>query len=482
MISILQKIDDSILASRKDAEIIVSESFNDDSTTLFISAKMDSLTLDLWQEVVDNAPEWLRLEFKDDSDDVINPNKGKPNSIFKIDIKTVSFKYNTFIFTIEGWNSFLHNDSLISSARQINLLGLKTPFSTLGFFALPWENAPNILQHEISKDIPPNAKTLVRFLSNDFFPPSNVNPWILKGENNSTDSYFMKWKEISCLALAKCLANELYNNGGRCISLYGKPPRKIIFGFFEDVEESFKILQPVANWIFIEGNESELKHTFLTSELAREWPETLKFCNGINKKLPIAYESAKLLYKAHIRSGSKETIKNLSDLRKTLSDDTQKIVQQSKELASSLWKDLALAISTIVIKYAIDSSKGENDSKLFSYVFLVVSLYVFISQFISLFINRKYFVILESNRSVWREKLYGFLEDDDYSKLAYEPISEASKTYKKVSFITTIISLSLSGMLLYLGLSQLYPLHSMASELFEEAFDVIKLLLAKIAS
>jgi len=477
MILILQKIDASILASRKDANIIISESFNDDSTTLFISAEMDASTLSLWQDVSDNLPDWLKFEFKDDSDDIISPSRGKPNRNYKVDIKSISYMYNRFIFTIEGWNSFLHNDSLLSSVQKVNLLDLKTPFSTLGFHALPWENHPDFLQEEFAENIPPNAKSLVRYLSSDFFPPSNVYSWILKGENKSSTNYFIKWKEISCISLAKCFTNELYNDGERCISLSGKPPRKITFGSFEYCEESFDLLQSVAKWIFVEGQESELKHTFLTSELAREWPESLSFCSGLHKKLPLAYESAKLLYKAHIRTGSKETIKNLSDLRKTLTDDTQKIVQQSRELASALWKDLALAISTIVIKYAIDSSKGGSDSKLFSYVFLTVSLYLFISQVINLFINHKYFVILESNRSVWREKLYGFLDDDDYIKLSSTPINEASKTYKRVAFITTIISLSLSGLLLYLGISLLYPLHLITNETLEKISNYISLYL-----
>lgn len=481
MTSILQKIDDSISASRKDAEIIVSESFTDDSSMLFISAKMDAETLSLWQEVFVNIPEWMSFEFKDDCNDIIKPAAGNPGETFKIDISSQSYKSSRFIFTIEGWKSFLYDDVLISTTQQINLLGLKTSFSTLGFIALPWENKPTPLQQELLKENPPNAKTLVRFLSNDFLPPSNLYPWILKGENEAKDAYFIKWKNISCIALAKCIANELYNSGERYILLSGKPPRKIKFGVFEDEEKSFNILQSVASWIFIEGQESELKHTFLTSELAREWPDTLNFCSAIHKKLPLAYESAKLLYKAHIRSSSKETIKSLSDLRKNLTEDTQKIVQQTRDLTSSLWKDLALTISTIVIKYALDFSKAGSDSKLFSYVFFAVSIYVFISQAVSLFINHKYSSILDSSRAIWREKLYGFLDDDDYNKLASDPIQKASKAYLTIAIITTIISFGMSVLLFYLGLSTLHPIETAPLELLDSTPSYVTFILNKVA-
>jgi hypothetical protein len=60
-----------------------------------------------------------------------------------------------------------------------------------------------------------------------------------------------------------------------------------------------------------------------------------------------ALESARLLYKAHIRAGGKDTLKSLGDLRKSLTEDTQKILQQSRDLSSALWKDMALVISTL---------------------------------------------------------------------------------------------------------------------------------------
>lgn len=103
-----------------------------------------------------------------------------------------------------------------------------------------------------------------------------------------------------------------------------KATKKLIYGDPDILLSDYSVLQTVINWIFIEGNEIELKHTFFTSELAREWPEYVSFCEGLPKKLPMAFESAKLLYKAHIRASSRETIKSLSDLRKTLAEDTQK--------------------------------------------------------------------------------------------------------------------------------------------------------------
>lgn len=50
MTSILQKIDESIQASRKDPEFLASESIKNDSARVLISAKMDKDALILWQD------------------------------------------------------------------------------------------------------------------------------------------------------------------------------------------------------------------------------------------------------------------------------------------------------------------------------------------------------------------------------------------------------------------------------------------------
>lgn len=53
--------------------------------------------------------------------------------------------------------------------------------------------------------------------------------------------------------------------------------KKLPFGNPDVLAPSHTVIQDVNKWIFIEGQEIELKHTFLTCELAREWPENISF-------------------------------------------------------------------------------------------------------------------------------------------------------------------------------------------------------------
>lgn len=454
MTSILQKIDESIQASRKDPDFLASESIKNDSARVLISAKMDEDALTLWQYVYDHAPDWIEITVKDDCADEIIPSSCNSGDKLDITLKCNAYDYTRYIFTLEGWNVFLHDDALVSVTNQVNILGLKSGFETQGYEIRPWTSIPAKIEHLNETRNPINAQSYIKFYSSEFMPTSDIASWILGKKPVAEDVFFKKWLQVSCTMLSRTLVNELLADEQKSICLTGKPPKKLLFGD-PDLISDYSVLQVVINWIFIEGNEVELKHTFLTSELAREWPENISFCEGLLKKLPMAYESAKLLYKAHIRSSSKETIKSLSDLRKTLAEDTQKIISQSKDITSSLWKDLALVISLFAIKYALDASKVTISNNIFPYMFFALSLYIFISQATTLFINNNYFKILDDTRIAWRDKLYGFLDDTDYENLAVTPLRKAYRSYRIIAVLVVILTFVISFAMIVLGFSML---------------------------
>ncbi|MFB1164143.1 hypothetical protein ACEZED_20775, partial [Escherichia coli] len=422
---------------------------------VLISAKMDKDALILWQYVYENVPNWIEITVKDDCNDEVKPSSCSEGDKLNITLKCIAFENNRYIFTLEGWNVFLHNDDLVSITNKVNILGLKHGFETLGYSVEPWNHAPEKIEPNETVRTSINLQSYVKFYSSEFMPASDIAPWVLYKMPEAEDNFFKKWLQVSCNMLCRTLVNELLADEKKSICLTGKPPKKLIYGDPDILLSDYSVLQTVINWIFIEGNEIELKHTFFTSELAREWPEYLSFCEGLPKKLPMAFESAKLLYKAHIRASSRETIKSLSDLRKTLAEDTQKIISQSKDITSALWKDLALVISLFAIKYALDASKINITNNIFPYMFFALSIYIFISQVTTLFINKNYFKILDNTRLVWRDKLYGFLDDTDYENLAVTPLREAYKAYQIIATFVVILTLLISFIMIILGFSML---------------------------
>lgn len=210
--------------------------------------------------------------------------------------------------------------------------------------------------------------------------------------------------------------------------------------------------------------------------MAREWPEGVTFCEGIVYRLPPALESARLLYKAHIRAGGKDTLKSLGDLRKSLTEDTQKILQQSRDLSSALWKDMALVISTLVLRYSLEALNASGQQKVYALAFCALALYIAISYGMSVYINRHALSLLEKNRTTWRSKLYGFLDEQDYQELAGLPINAAMRSYHRVEGMTLAIMLILITLLLTAASGEFWSLSTILQSGYTWVMSALQLL------
>ncbi|CAO4176265.1 hypothetical protein [Methylorubrum aminovorans] len=119
--------------------------------------------------------------------------------------------------------------------------------------------------------------------------------------------------------VVRSLPTELYRDGSASrVALAGRPSRRIDLGEAPAGDPAFAVLQRAARWTYLEGTDIEVRHTLLTAELAREWKPERPFGDGLAERLEPALDLASLVYKAHLRSGSKDTLKALADLRKTL--------------------------------------------------------------------------------------------------------------------------------------------------------------------
>lgn len=159
--------------------------------------------------------------------------------------------------------------------------------------------------------------------------------------------------------------------------------------------------------------------------------------------------------------GGKDTLKSLADLRKSLAEETQKILQQSRDLASALWKDMALVISTLVLRYSLESLKASGPQKVYALAFCALALYIAISYGMSVYINRHSLSLLGKNRTTWRNKLYGFLDEQDYQELAGLPVNAAMQSYCRVERITSVIVLILVTLLLTAAASEFWSISTL---------------------
>ncbi len=387
--------------------------------------------LQAWQEASDGAPEWLSLRFVDDIGDDVVPGDVVHGERFKV-FATFACPVSTpHFFTAEGWSSLLTDDEAMARATGVRLAFVAGGFETLAFSVLPWSEDVTAVPAADPGDAG-KPRSQVRSQAADLMAPAKIEAWILDGPDPVGNQAADLWKERSCEAVARSLPNELYREGGEAKArLVGQPPRSLDLGRSPGGEPLFRLLQDAGRWIYVEGRDVEVRHTFLSSELAREWRGDTSFMDGLETRLAPSLDSARLLYKAHLRTGSKDTLKSLSDLRKALGDDVQKLLQQAKDLSASVWRDVAVAIGVMAFRFALDATKASTMTVELLLIYAAVASYVVISFVMSVTTNRAFLRIVDASTRTWRTKLYGFLDDDDYRSLAEHPLREAVGAYRR---------------------------------------------------
>lgn len=421
--SISTQVHAAVEASRSAADLRIGE----DPGRLGLSGSLTRAALDAWQVVSDTTPDWLSFTCIDPADDPIQPRDAIEGDRVRITVTFASSANAPHLFTLEGWRSLLLDDALVSSTTAVRLAFDDNRFRTRAFNVAPWEGAP-VAGADAASPRDGSPRRQVRSQSSTLMAPSKIEPWVVDGDHGRGPAW-RAWVAVSASMIARSLTNELYTEGNEeRVSLAGQPPRRLELGEFS-TDVPLAALQQAAVWIYLEGADVEVRHTFLSAELAREWPANRSFADGLKGKLESSLDSARLLYKAHLRAGSKDTLKALADLRKTLADDVQKLAQQARDLSSAVWRDVAVAIGVMAVRFGLDAAKTVPSSFAFSMIYLLVASYFIASFWLTTSINRRFLASLEQSRAKWRTKLYAFLDDDDYRELAETPLFGAIEDY-----------------------------------------------------
>ena len=307
------------------------------------------------------------------------------------------------------------------------------PFKTVSCGFFPWNVANPVLPAKITSSIDPRRYS--RDLTGTGAVPRTIGFYLLDQPPAKESDVFRTWANTASPYLALTLVNEVWRNDNKLtVSLNGPRTKKIPLGTApQDDLKLFSSLQRACEWVYSNPREVEIRHTLLTNELAREWPEASSFFDQFTNRIPQALDSATTAYRAHIRDGSKETLKTLSDLRKTLSDEVSKVSAQTRELIGTLWKDFAIAATALLSRIALvfaDKQKAA-DSVPMKIILVGAAVFCVVNLAVTLRANARFMRIGEKSRSVWKQKLYGFLPDEDLRTLADTPIEESIEAYNQ---------------------------------------------------
>lgn len=450
----MRKVHEAVEASRACAGVHVSE----DLGHLKVIGVLGQPALQAWRDACERMPDWLAFTCRDEDDLKIEIGEAKSGDRLKLHLQFSSAAETPCIVTLEGWRSLLLLGGL-EKTSSVRLAFIDHGFSTAACAISPWLSEEPAAGRSFDRS-QAQPRRYVRCQSPEFMAPETIEHWVIKQAPTRECVAFLEWRKRALEMQIRALPSELYREDGEdVVGIAGQNSRRLKLDTASVDKLHFDVVQDVIRWVYLSGNDIDVRHTFLTMELAREWPRhgpdgaEVDFCLGLARRLPFAFEAAQLAYKAHVRSGSKETMKALADLRKSLSDEVQKVIQQTRDLSTSVWRDVAVTVGVTALRISSSSSTNGNNP-LFGWALLILAVYVAISYLLNRYTSDRFVAMFEANKTAWRSKLYGFLDDDDYQSLYDGPLKAATREYRKSCSRNNVIVLFIVGCIVLFALSE----------------------------
>ncbi len=273
----------------------------------------------------------------------------------------------------------------------------------------------------------------------DFVPEREVvtdlNPWLLTIVPAASSPVFQAWEAVAARRLLGGLVSRAWLEDGQVwLQAAATPPIYRIEADDPALPGARSALTEAAAWVFLSGTDIEARHLLFSGELARaSRPQ-----QDIATTLDQALEAAKAAYEAHVQSSSRETLKALADLRKTVIDETQKVAQRAQDLAATLWRDLAVSAAPFVLKVLGDATKtaGPLTSSLF---YFAAAIFVGLSFALQWRINGAFFQSQTSSRQSWMQSLYNYISVREREEIAEAPIEQAMKNYRETRSVLLVV-------------------------------------------
>ncbi|MCE6977926.1 hypothetical protein EI534_11100 [Pseudomonas frederiksbergensis] len=220
------------------------------------------------------------------------------------------------------------------------------------------------------------------------------------------------------------------------------------------IDSNLKISE-IANWMLEVDREVEIRHNLLTSRIANEqtrlgetWPKLIE--RSFSKIL----ENAKNDYKAHLHSKSSETLKIIADIRKSIAEESAKIIERTHALSSVLFRDIAIAFGTISIKFLAAKSKDDLKSELM-FLLLFTACWLAASLYMTTCTNRLYIHSLAKSRYFWSRKVNQSIPISEFKELSERPFRDAVHAYDKTRRQATFIYTAVITTLIFIAISNI---------------------------
>lgn len=321
------------------------------------------------------------------------------------------------LLTNTGFDSYLRGER---EETVWHIARLRNPIITLGRIYLPWGKEQAFVQAPVMK----NPRSIVKESSANRTVVSDIRPWLLRSDPASlTCSSSMIWTKACISVCLKCLPDEV-DAVAEELRFKGPPKRIVNFykGSLDDEIDfrSFEHLQLAISWMFELENQAELRSLYFKAELARSGLPTKTDSTALLMAVDSALEGAKISYAMSVSELGKDTVKALADLKKTITEDTAKLTEATRQTIAAVAAALAVGIGLLAARA---SAKASID--------LIGSIMIIVAVYIALIIMTGWNLIRLQRqlREDWHPKIYRFLTEAEYHSMVEKPASTAEFSF-----------------------------------------------------
>lgn len=278
-----------------------------------------------------------------------------------------------------------------------------------------------------------SPRTLVREFSGQREVPAGLERWLLRGDVDLplADASVAVWANAAIRKLILALPDE-FDAQTRVLRFKGPPRLDLTMPDAADdavhmlKADGWSALQRAAQWVFEIDREAEMRHILLATELARCGSGGDVALTYLRANLLDAHDAARTAYQAQLAGISSDALKTLSELRKSVTDETAKVADATRQIITAVAGALAVGVGLIAARLTTTTSP-----LVIILVMLIAGAYVAIT-----IVSGVLFTLLQRRvRTEWQPRLYRFLSKQDYMALVGRPARMAERALWLSSFI-----------------------------------------------
>lgn len=359
-------------------------------------------------------------------------------SIFKPEVESSTL----LILTKQGIANLLNQNA---NFTNIKIARLGFNFGTFGCSYSGW-NETSQNENKIQTKSP---RQLVRDLSEPRLVPKNMDYWILtdRSKINFDDVGFKEWAFVATKNLIVSISTEVDAENKRITFKGAQRFITDINNFERSISEvigkdEFFNLQDCVNWVYENERESDLRHQLIASEFSLCAQTSSGIAALIKENTLSVLEAARIAYQIHVSEITKDTIKTLTDLRKSVTDEMAKTNDIMRQFTGGLAGAITVCLGLIL-------AKSTNNTP--AIITIVVSIVAFIYVLILFLSGLQYVLLQRKLRKNWQPRLYRFLPEVEYNEIVIKPSQRVEDSFLFLSTLGVIAMAFLTFTVLYIS-------------------------------